>query len=352
MYNNVYPRFMALFQKRIEGDDTLLQLASIRFRESGLGTEFYADTPSELDWLLGFVPSPECPVVVHLPRKINILERESRRLILDFASKYSGRIYGLVIHDQYEIVDCLSGYIEALQTIQSALAALHEGPLLFIEYAVGLEPNLFIDLFTHIHHLKQVSACVDIGHVGMRQAREDFLLHHPEKDVCALSPHDTSLKEVIEDVESAVHTALPTVLNVIQKLGNLKKPLHLHLHDGHPLSTFSAFGVSDHISFLSEIPIPFEYRGGKRLKPMFGPFGLTDIVGETVKVLDTELLSFTLEIHPADKGIPLGNASHLFNHWKDRTNAERMNSWLITIQQNQSLLLDAWKKYNENLLIT
>ncbi|MDR4505431.1 MAG: hypothetical protein MRK01_11675 [Candidatus Scalindua sp.] len=351
MHNRDYPRLMALFKKMFEGDDALLQLASLRFQESGLGAEFYAETLDELGWLFGFIPSPESPVVVHLHRNINILEEDSRRLILDFASAYSGKIYGLVIHDQDEISDCFSDYVETLQTIQYQLSALHESPYLFIEYAVGLEPKLFIDLFTRIHHLKQVSACIDIGHVGIQQAREDFFLNHPGTDVCTLSPSDAFLKEVITDVESSVHTALPAVLKLIQTLGKLEKPLHFHLHDGHPLSTVSEYGVSDHISFLSEIPIPFEYRGRKTLDPMFGSFGLTEIVGETVKALSTELVSFTFEIHPEDKRIPLGNASDLFLHWEDRSNAERMNSWLIIIQQNHDLLQDVWRKYNEKILI-
>jgi hypothetical protein len=39
-----YPPLLALFQKRIDGDDALLHLAGVRFKEAGLGTEFYADT--------------------------------------------------------------------------------------------------------------------------------------------------------------------------------------------------------------------------------------------------------------------------------------------------------------------
>ncbi|KAA3596877.1 MAG: hypothetical protein D8M57_07055 [Candidatus Scalindua sp. AMX11] len=343
---------MALFKKMIQGDDALLQLASLRFKESGLGTEFYAETLDELDWLFGFIPSPDIPVTVHLHRNINIFEEKSQRLILDFASTYKGQIYGLVIHDQVEINDHFSDYVETLKTIQSKLSKIHESPNLFIEYAVGLEPNLFVDLFTQIHDLEQVSACIDIGHVGIRQARENFSLNHPGKDICALSPNDIFLKEVIADVESSVHTALPAVLELIQLLSGLDKPLHFHLHDGHPLSTVSAYGLPDHLHFLSEIPIPFEYRGRKWLNPMFGPFGLSEIVEKTVQSLSTELVSYTLEIHPVDKKTPLGNASHLFHHWKDKTNAERMNSWLTIIQRNQTLLSDVWKKHIENLLVT
>ncbi|MCP5005947.1 MAG: hypothetical protein GY941_18720 [Planctomycetes bacterium] len=351
MYNSNYPHFMALFQKRIEGDDALLKLASLRFQESGLGTEFYADTLDELIWLFRFIPSPESAVVVHLDRNINILEDEGQKLIMEFASSYAGKIYGLVIHDQVEIIDYFSEYIEALQTIQTRLAALHDGPYLFIEYAVGLKQNLFIDLFTRIQHLEQINACIDIGHVGIRQARDHFLLNHRGKDICSLTTEDTSLKDVITDVEVSVHTALPAVLELIRALGRLEKPLHLHLHDGHPLSTVSIYGVSDHLSFQDRIPIPLEYEGAKTLSPMFGPSGLSEIIRQTVTSLGTELVSYTLEIHPAGRKIQLGNDSNLFNHWTNLANAERMNSWLTIIQQNHTLLLDVWKKHNKNLLV-
>jgi len=351
MYDGNFPRIMGLFQKRIEGDDALLELASLRFKESGLGVELYADTPGELDWLLKFRPSPEIPAVAHLNRNINILEEKSQRLILDFATAFAGRIYGLVIHDQDEITDHFDNYIHSLHTIESRLNTSHGTPYLFIEYAVGLEPDLFIDLFKRIHHLDRISACIDTGHIGIKQARDDFYLGHPGKDVCALFPGDPFLKQIIADVESSVQSSLSTVLKLIHTLGKLGKPLHFHLHDGHPLSTVSAYGVSDHISFLSEIPIPFEFRGRKSLNPMFGPCGLTKIVRETEKKLSTDLISFTLEIHPADERIPLGNASYLFRHWKDLTNAEKMNAWLSVIRLNHKLLLDICMKSNKDILV-
>ncbi len=134
------------------------------------------------------------------------------------------------------------------------------------------------------------------------------------------------------------------MINIIHELGRLGKPLHFHLHDGHPLSTVSPFGISDHISFLSEIPIPFEYNGGHVLLPMFGPSGLSEVVAETLKTLSPGLVSFTLEIHPEEGRVSLGDASHLFDHWTDKTNAERMNYWLSVIKQNFRLLLDACKR--------
>jgi len=337
------PRLMALFQKRIEGDDTLLHLANLRFKEAALGTEFYADTPVELDWLLRFRPTPETAAAVHLSRGINLFEEESVKLIMDFARSFKDQVFGIVIHDQIEIATRFDDYLAALRKIESRLKEVEGRPYLFIEYAVGLEPELFIELFKAILDLKRVSACVDIGHIGLWQARSVYSRKHA-KDVCAMTPHDAKLPEVIEDVQGAVRSALDAVLDVIQVLGHLGKPLHFHLHDAHPLSTFSLFGISDHLSFLDEIPIPFEYKGKKSLHPMFGPLGLLRVITESLQVLGPDRVSFSLEIHPTEGRLSLGNASYLFNHWKDKGNAERMNCWLSVLLRNHQLVLEACKK--------
>ncbi len=196
-------------------------LAGLRFKEAGLGTEFYAATPVELDRLLKFKPKPETPAVAHLRRDINLFEEEGRNLVMDFATKFKNQIFGLVIHDQTEITTRFDDYV----------AALH-----------------------------------------------------------------------------------------------------------------SPFGISDHLSFLVEIPIPFEYKDRRSLDPMFGPSGLSRIVTESLQLLGPDRVSFTLEIHPTEGRLPLANADYLFNHWRDKTNAERMNYWLSLLVQNHKLLFEACKK--------
>jgi hypothetical protein len=140
------------------------------------------------------------------------------------------------------------------------------------------------------------------------------------------------------DVAASVGSALPAVLDLIRVLGSLGKPLHFHLHDGHPLSTFSPFGVSDHLSFLAEIPLPFEYRGRRSAPLMFGPDGLAQIVKQAVERVPPAPVSFTFEIHPTFERRPLDDAAQLFAHWSDKANAERMNHWLWTIASNQRLI--------------
>jgi starch synthase (maltosyl-transferring) len=332
------PRILALFQKRIEGDNALLELAGMRFREAGLGAEFYAETTAELDWLLRFKPLPDSPAAVHLHRWINVFEEESRKLIIEFAERYKERIFGIVIHDQSEIVSRPGEYVACLHELESGLKKVG-GPCLFIEYAVGLEPEVFIGLFKEIQELKYVSACIDSGHIGLWQARCTYLRFHPGKNIFSLKADNPDLPGVIEDVESAVSSAPGMVLHVIREIARLRKPLHFHLHDAHPASVSSPFGISDHLSFVDRVPIPFEYKGKRYLDPMFGPSGLRNIITEGMHSTGPDLLSFTLEIHPAEGRLPLGNASRLFSRWKDKGNAERMNFWLSVLQRNQKIIL-------------
>ena len=338
------PPILALFQKRIDGDDALLQLASLRFKEAGLGPEFYAETPDELERLLRFKPTPEVPATVHLPRWINLFDENSRALILDFAKNFKTRIFGLIIHDQSEIAFRFDNYLTVLHSLESGLRNIRGGPYLFIEYAAGLEPDLFIKLFRASHNLERMSCCIDIGHLGLWQARRIYSGKYHGKDVCALKPHDAGLRDAIGDVQEAVAAALPEVLRVIREIGSLGKHLHYHLHDAHPLSTFSPFGVADHLSFLDKIMLPFEYMGERSLDLMFGPLGLSRIVAEALELPGPEHVTFALEIHPVEGMLPLGDASYLFRHWRDKGNAERMNFWLSVLCKNYQLVSDAIKE--------
>ena len=88
------PRLLGLFQKRIDGDDALLHLAGLRFKEMGLGTEFYAETPEELSSLLKFKPEPQSPAVAHLRRGIDLFEKANLNLLL-YDLSHSNIIQGI-----------------------------------------------------------------------------------------------------------------------------------------------------------------------------------------------------------------------------------------------------------------
>jgi hypothetical protein len=323
-----------------------MQLAALRFKEAGLGPEFYAETPDELERLWRFKPTPEVPATIHLPRWINLFDENSRALLLDFANHFKNRIFGLIMHDQSEIAVRFDNYLNVLRSLESVLRKIGGSPYLFIEYAAGLEPDLFIELFRAAHNLERVGSCIDIGHLGLWQARRVYSGKHPGKDICALKPYDAGLQDVLGDVQQAVAAAPAEVLRVIREIGSLGKHLHFHLHDAHPLSTFSPFGVADHLSFLDKIMLPFEYMGDRSLDLMFGPSGLSRIVAETLELPGPDLVSFTLEIHPVEGMLPLGDASYLFHHWRDKGNAERMNFWLSVLCKNYQLVSYAIKVIN------
>jgi hypothetical protein len=334
-------RTLGLFEKRFDGDNCLMDLARHRFMKSGMGAEMHADTNENLDWTMSYRPSEAAAVVVHLPRDFNLLEIQSRARILEFSTRYAGRVDGFVLHDHPTMATRKKEYIDAAWEMDGQLEKIRGCPMLFIEYAAGVDPNDFAGFFEAIPDLDHISTCIDIGHVGIRAARAGYAKTHAGEDICALKSQPARLPQVMPEVEAAVTSAPAVVLDLVERISTLKKPVHFHLHDGHPLSTFSPFGVSDHLSFLSEIPIGFEYRGARAVAPMFGSSGLEALVSKAVSHLGSRRLSFTLEIHPTGERLPLGNAASLFGHWADRTNAEKMNHWLMLLDQNHLLLQKA-----------
>ena len=122
--------------------------------------------------------------------------------------------------------------------------------------------------------------------------------------------------------------------DVIRSVGRLGKPVHFHLHDGHPLVP----GLADHFSFLTRLPIPFSYDGRRSLSTLYGPGGLAAIVSTAIKACRPRGVSFTIEVHQAEGRLPLGDAAFLFRNWRDTTNAERMNYWLNVLSENAMLI--------------
>ena len=332
------PRMLGLFEKRIDGDDCLLDLARRRFQAAGMGAEMHAGTPEQLEGALKFRPGPDAPVALHLPRNCNWADENSRRRIVEFAANFAGRIHGMVLHDQVDLVARPENFLRAARELNSRLQPIGRCPRLFVEYATGLEPGVFANFFESVRGLEHISACIDVSHVGISQAQRAYAQLHPGEDICALKSQPSHLPHVMADVDAAVNSALPTVLDLIAAIGALGKPVHFHLHDGHPLSTFSPFGVSDHLSFLAEIPLGFEYRGRRSAPLMFGPAGLSKMVAHALQTIGAARVSFTLEIHPTADRLPLGDAAALFGHWRDKTNAEKMHHWLAVLEANHRLL--------------
>ncbi len=336
-------KLLGLFEKRVAGDDSLLQLARLRFEQAGLAAEVHAGSPEQLDWILSFVPGSTSQPTVHLPRDFNFGDPQTRAKIRELASRFNGRIAGLLLHDRGEWERQPEAFVQAAQDMDSMLARDKSDPLVFLEYAAGLEPAQFAELFDGIRHLERVTAAVDVGHVGIQSIRAAYQKMHADADVCRLKDRPAELPTLMPDLECAVAAALPSVVGLITALGALGKPLHFHLHDGHPLSKASAFGVADHLSFKAEIPLDFENRGRRSVGPMYGPAGLNKIIATALGAQPSGSLSFTLEIHPTNERRALADAERLFPHWRDKTNAEIMNHWLWVLTENAELMKEALK---------
>ena len=322
-----------LFDRRVAGDDALLELAGLRFAQLGLGAEVYAGTPGELEHALRFVPPHPSLPVVHLNRGINVLHERSRAVVAEFADRFAGRVGGLVVHDKGEMSAQTDRLISVMRELDAHLGEHPDGPAVFLEYAAGHELGWFVEVAERLQDAERVSCCIDVGHIGIRQASARFRRGHPGLSLAELNPDDGRLPEVVADVQDAVGTALRDVLDVTRSIGRLGKHVHFHLHDGHPLIR----GLSDHFTFLTRLPIPFSYQGRLSLSMMYGPAGLASIVSGAVEACGPRRVSFTMEIHQVEGRLPLADASRLFPHWRDVTNAERMNYWLSVMGENAIL---------------
>jgi hypothetical protein len=330
------PPLRALFQRRVDGDDALLELARLRFDQAGLAAEVYADTPEQLEWVLGFAPERPHRPVVHLSRQVNLLEERGRATVETFADRFGGRVAGLVVHDKAAMGQRTGDLVAGLTDLGVRLERQSDGPMLFLEYAAGLGLDWFTDVAERLREVPRVGACVDVGHVGIAEARASFSRHRPGLELAGLQPDDPRLPELAADVQAAVASALPAVLFLIRSLGKVGKPFHLHLHDGHPLIP----GLSDHVSFLTRVPVPFEHHGRRSLDPLYGPAGLSAIV-QAAAGNGGAPASLTLEIHQVEGRRPLADAAGLFRRWRDLTNAERMNHWLAVLGEHAALVTAA-----------
>jgi hypothetical protein len=325
----------ALFQPRYAGDEALLSLARLRFAQAGLAAEAYADTPDQLDGLLGYVPPHPRRPTVHLNRGLNMLRERDRDAVEEFAVRFAGRVSGLVVHDQPDMGGQTASLVAALRELDRRLARTPSAPMVFLEYAAGLEPSWYVEVAEQLTDAALVSCCIDVGHVGVRQASARFARDHPDISLRSLSSGDERLPGLVTDVQHVVAQVVFDVQDMIRAIGRLGKHVHFHLHDGHPLIP----GLADHFTFLMRLPVPFTHQGRQSLAMMYGPEGLAQIVAAATDACGLDRLSFTLEIHQVEGRLPLGDAEGLFRHWPDPANAERLNYWLSVLTQN-ALLVD------------
>ena len=339
------PGVRALFQQRLSGDDALLRLAERRFREAGMPAEVYAENPDQLEHLLRFVPEHDTLPVVHLNRSADLLRQSGRDLVESFATRFPGRVAGLVVHDKAAMAGRLPEVIATMRALGTPSPGHAGRPMVYLEYAAGLPVDVFAALGEQLADVERASLCIDIGHVAIQHARGVTLSSSSDAHWSNLSLTDPRLPEVADQVEAATRSALPVVLELIGRVCAIGKVVHLHLHDGHPLVQ----GLSDHFSFLTRFPVPFEVAGAYALHPLFGPDGLAAVLDQAARSSAPGRASFTLEIHQVDGRLPLGAASEIFGHWRDLTNAERMNYWLGVLADNHLLAMTLLKRLASTL---
>lgn len=330
-----------LLNRHISGDDALLAYGKLRLEKIGIGAELHPGGVSHMQRELSFAPANK-KCMLHIPYRVDILSSDGQRELLDFAKIFGGRCHGFVVHDSWQFADDLEAAINSLLAFNSKLKEI-DSPTIFIEYAACIPFKSFLELAKAVAPLSHLGICIDIGHVAIEACRLDFLKKHPDIDVRDLCPEMAGLTELLPDVLESVAVARKYVAEFTGKISSFKSKIHFHLHDAHPLSTFSPYTICDHLPFFWRIPLPHEINGQSSLPCIFGFGGLKEVVAKARSGDNDELLSFTLEIHPQPGRRPLGEHDRFFQHWNHKGNAEQMAYWMDIIAHNYTLLEEILK---------
>ena len=146
--------------------------------------------------------------MVHLNRGVNVLNEPSRAVVGEFADRFAGRIAGLVVHDKREMGEQTDRLLSGLRELDARLRERPDGPLVFLEHAAGHEPGWYIEVAERLRDAERVSCCIDVGHLGVRQASARFGRSHPGLSLGSLSPEDGRLPDLAADVQEAVASAV------------------------------------------------------------------------------------------------------------------------------------------------
>ena len=191
-------------------------------------------------------------------------------------------------------------------------------------------PGWFVEVGEQLRDVERVSLCIDVGHVGIRQARQAFFGAHPGLDLATLTRR-THGRPTDRRRAGGRRNRLPTVLEVTRALGRIEKPLDFHLHDGHPL-----IPGSHHFSFPPRSPFHSRTRTEARCLDVWAEADSPRSSRPRPTPVRVERMSLTLEIHQAEGRLPLGDAAGLFHHLRDKTSAERMNHWLAATRSQRN----------------
>ncbi|MBN2710988.1 MAG: hypothetical protein JXR97_00940 [Planctomycetes bacterium] len=333
------PTVMAIFGQReeIPGDDALLALARERLLDAGLGAEFYPGSTAHLQSLLNYRPG-EAVCTAHLPRSLNILEEEDRRQITEYASLAAGQLSGFIIHDRPAFTHEPSATQAALESMNKTLADIPEAPRLFVENSGQLAFAETEELAQMILPMNNIGICLDISHLAIQFCHTRLSELGITTDARSLLADREQLIEIMPHIQRVTAEARAESLALIGRVVRREQPIHFHIHDGHPLSTLSLYGVNDHLSFLQQICLPFEWEGRRIVSGCYSVDGLRQFAETVAAAAPLERCSFMLEIHPQPGRLPLGEHANLFAHWQDLRNAEQAKAWHNTLIQNATIL--------------
>ena len=100
--------------------------------------------------------------------------------------------------------------LAGMRELNARLCQRPDGPLVFLEYAAGLDRGWFVEVAERLRDAERVRLrCIDVGHVGLRQVAARFGESHPGLDLKKLGLADHRLPDLVADIQDAVTTALP-----------------------------------------------------------------------------------------------------------------------------------------------
>ncbi len=324
------PIVNGLLNYHIKGDDALLYLGKDRYQRAGMGVEIHPGTPEHLGQILKFTPDTGRSTA-HLPYSV-VLDHDDTDRVRDFVLTGGSQIAGYVLHDTLFYVDNFAAGIELIKRLSGKLEGHSEG-VVYIEYAACLPFELFYKLVEAVTGLPNIGICLDVGHIGinatmleLREINQNFA----DED---LKPGPAMTLERYNTIAGAAQRGREFAINYVESICKHEIPIHFHLHDGHPLSTFSPYGVCDHLPFFWEIPTLLPNIGA--IGGLYGVSGLKRILEIALRRINVSKTSFTLEIHP-QKGFKVLEDEYLnhFANWADLTNARAMNYWIDLVIQN------------------
>lgn len=324
------PGINGLLNYHIEGDDALLYLGRDRYERAGMGAEIHPSNPDHLSQILKVLPNGRSSTV-HLPYSV-ALDHDDTDIIRDFVFAGGSEISGYVLHDTMLYREDLDKGLEYIKKLSGKLQGKSDG-VVYVEYAVGLPFEVYYDLAQKIKDLPNIGVCIDIGHLAINATVADFYKKHPSIYVRDLKPDSDMSMETYHKIDESVCNGRRDSFSIIEALCKVGASVHFHLHDGHPMSTFSPYGVCDHLPFFWEIPTFLPEVGS--IGGIYGILGLRRVLEIALGNISDEKLTFTLEIHPqpGQKELDIELLQY-FSNWTDLTNAKSMNFWMDLVIQN------------------